>query len=89
MCEPKRRVLAQNDKQNRIAYQSWLLFRRLSIANIKNDKSYEEFAANRYYTGFMKLAKHIIDLGIQDPEGFDRYVVMNSVPMHKWQAASV
>ncbi len=89
MCEPKRRVLAQNDKQNRIAYQSWLLFRRLSIANIKNDKSYEEFAANRYYTGFMKLAKHIIDLGIEDPEGFVRYVVMNSVPMHKWQAAIV
>lgn len=89
MCEPKRRILAQNDKQNRIAYQSWLIFRRLSIANVKHDKSYEEFVTNRYYTGFMKLAKHIIDLGIEDPEGFVKYVVMNSVPMHNWQTAIV
>lgn len=89
ICEPKRRVLAKDDKQNRIAYQSWLLFRRLTIANIKHDKTYEEFVTNKYYTGFMKLSKHIIDLNIEDPEGFVKFIIMNSVPMNKWQTAVV
>ena len=84
LCENKRRVLDKDLKQNRIAYQSWLLWRRLNIANIKHDKPYEEFADNRYYTGFMKLSKHIIDLNIESPEEFVRYITMNSVPMNKW-----
>ena len=84
MCEQKRRVLAKDDKQNRIAYQLWLQYRRLSMANVKNDKTYEEFATNRYFTGFMKLAKRIIDLNIRPPEDFLRFIVMNSVKMHDW-----
>lgn len=89
LCENKRRVLAKDLKQNRIAYQSWLLFRRLTIANVKHDKDYEEFVSNKYFMGFMKLAKHIIDLNLEDPEGFVKYIIMNSVPMHKWQTAVV
>lgn len=89
LCENKRRVLAKDLKQNRIAYQSWLLFRRLTIANIKHDKDYEDFATNNLFMGFMKLAKHIIDLNLEDPEGFVKYIVMNSVPMNKWQTAVV
>lgn len=89
LCEPKRRMLAKDTKQNRIAYQSWLLFRRLTIANIKHDKQYEEFITNRYFTDFMKLSKHIIDLGIEDPEGFVKFVIMNSVPIRDWQKAVV
>lgn len=89
LCENKRRVLAKDLKQNRIAYQSWLLFRRLTIANVKYDKDYEEFVSNKYFMGFMKLAKHIIDLNLEDPEGFVKYIIMNSVPMHKWQTAVV
>jgi hypothetical protein len=82
-------MLAKDTKQNRIAYQSWLLFRRLTIANIKHDKQYEEFITNRYFTDFMKLSKHIIDLGIEDPEGFVKFVIMNSVPIRDWQKAVV
>jgi len=89
LCEQKRRVLAKDEKQNRIAYQSWLLFRKLTIANVKHEKTYEDFANNRYFTGFMKLAKHIIDLGLDAPEGFVKFVIMNSVPMHKWTEAVV
>lgn len=89
LCENKRRMLAKDEKQNRIAYQSWLLFRRLTIANVKNDKSYEDFISNKFFTGFMKLAKHIIDLSLDDPENFVRFIIMNSVPMHNWQTAVV
>lgn len=89
LCEQKRRVIEQGNKQNRIAYQSWLLFRRLTISNVKHDKTYEEFANNRYYTSFIKLAKHIIDLNLDDPEDFVRFIIMNSVPMRNWQTAAV
>ena len=89
LCENKRRMLAKDEKQNRIAYQSWLLFRKLTMANVKNDKPYEEFISNKFFAGFMKLAKHIIDLSLDDPEGFVKFIIMNSVPMHNWQTAVV
>jgi hypothetical protein len=84
MCEQKRRNLAKDDKENRIAYQLWLQYRRLSMANVKHDKPYEDFAENRYYSGFVKLAKRIIDLNIKSPEDFLKFIVMNSVKMHNW-----
>lgn len=89
LCEPKRRVLAKDEKQNRIAYQSWLMFRRLTIANVKHDKPYEDFAVNKYYMDFMKLAKHIIELRIEDPQAFVKFILMNSVPIRDWTKAVV
>jgi hypothetical protein len=89
LCEPKRRFLAKDEKQNRIAYQSWLLFRRLTIANIKHDKPYEDFIANKYYADFMKLAQHVIDLHLDDPEGFVKFIIMNSVKINDWRKAAV
>jgi hypothetical protein len=84
MCEKKRRHLAKDDKQNRIAYQLWLQYRRMSMANVKHDKPYDDFADNKYFSGFMKLAKRIIDLNIKLPEDFLKFIVMNSVKMHDW-----
>jgi hypothetical protein len=89
LCEPKRRVLAKDDKQNRIAYQSWLIFRRLTIANVKHNKTYEEFASNKYFVDFMKLAKHMIDLKLEDPEAFVKFIIMNSIPIRDWTKAVV
>jgi hypothetical protein len=89
LCEQKRRVLAKDEKQNRIAYQSWLMFRRLTISNVKHDKPYEDFAVNKYYMDFMKLAKHIIDLNLEDPTGFVKFILMNSVPIRDWTKAVV
>lgn len=84
MCEKKRRYLAKDDKQNRIAYQSWLLWRRLSMANVKHDKPYDDFMNNSLFTGFMKLAKHMIDLNLEKPEEFVKFIVLHSVKMHDW-----
>ncbi len=84
MCERKRRFLAKDDKQNRIAYQSWLLYRQLSMANVKKDKPYEDFMNNSLFTGFMKLAKYMIDLNLEKPEEFVKFIVLHSVKMHDW-----
>jgi len=84
MCEQKRRMICKDDKQNRIAYQSWLIFRRISIANVKTDKPYSDFATNTYFIGFMKLSKYMIDLNMSDTEDFVRYLIKNSIKMRDW-----
>ena len=83
LCEPKRRIAAKDEKQNRIAYQSWLLFRQMTIANVKKDKPYDDFAASRYYTGFIKLSKYMIDLKL-DCEDFVRFLFKHAVKMSDW-----
>jgi hypothetical protein len=84
MCEPKRRILAENDKANRIGYNAWLIFRRLITPNAKKTPSYEDFTKNKYYTTFVKLGKRIIDLHIPEPDNFVKYLVMNSVKFSNW-----
>jgi hypothetical protein len=84
MCEQKRRIICKDDKLNRIAYQSWLIFRRLSIANVKHDKPYEDFTKNTYFTGFMKLSKYMIDIKLSDTTEFVKYLITNSVKMTDW-----
>ena len=83
MCEKKRRKLAEPEKQNRIAYQSWLTYRRVSM-HAKKDKPYDEFIDNRYYTDFMKLSKFIIDLNMDRPEEYVKFVLLNGVKIDKW-----
>lgn len=83
MCEPKRRIAAKDDKQNRIAYMSWLQFRQYTIANTKKDKPYEDFADSRYYTSFMKLSKYMIDLKL-DCNDFVKFLLKHSVKINDW-----
>ena len=87
VCEKKRRKLSESEKQNRIAYQSWLVYRRLSL-HAKNDKPYDEFIINRYFTDFMKLAKFMIDLNMDRPEDYVKYVILNGVKIFKWTTAA-
>lgn len=89
LCDKKRRILDKDLKQNRIAYQSWLIFRKLSIANVKHDKPYDDFIQNKYFTDFMKLAKHIIDLSLDKPDEFVKFLIMNSVKINDWTKAVV
>lgn len=89
VCEKKRRKTNEQDKQNRIAYQCWLLFRRMTIANVKNDKPYDDFIDNRYFTDFMKLSKHIIDLTIDKPEEFVKFLIDHSIKLNDWTKAVV
>lgn len=89
VCEKKRRFMAKDDKQNRIAYQSWLIFRKLSMANVKNDRPYEEFINNKYYTDFMKLSKYMIDLHMDKPDEYIKFLVVHGVRMNDWTKAVV
>jgi len=89
MCEKKRRMNAKDDKQNRIAYQSWLVYRKMIVTNAKHDKPYDDFINDRYYMSFMKLSKHIIDLNLDKPEEFVKFILKNSVKIDDWCKAVV
>lgn len=89
VCEKKRRKIEENNKQNRIAYQCWLLFRKMTIVNVKNDKPYDDFIDNRYYTDFMKLSKHIIDLTVDKPDEFVKFLIKHSIKINDWTKAVV
>jgi len=89
LCEKKRRMMDKDQKQNRIAYQSWLIYRKMIIANVKHDKPYEDFISDRYYLDFMKVSKHIIDLNLDKPEEFVRFVLKNAVKIDDWCKAVV
>jgi hypothetical protein len=89
LCEKKRRMSDKDSKQNRIAYQSWLIYRKMIIANVKHDKPYEDFINDRYYLDFMKVAKHIIDLNLDKPEEFVRFVLKNAIKIDDWCKAVV
>ena len=84
MCEPKRRILAENDRPNRIGYNAWLIFRKLMTPSAKKTPTYEDFTKNKYYTTFVKLGKRIVDLSIPEPDNFVKYLVMNSVKFSNW-----
>lgn len=84
MCEVKRRMLLENDKPYRMAFNIWREFMKLSIPNTKKERTYEDFARNRYFKDFVKFAKHVIDLNAMHPEEFVRFVVKNSIKLNDW-----
>lgn len=84
MCEPKRRILSENDKPTRIGYNSWLSFRKAITPNAKKTLTYEDFTKNKYYTTFIKLGRRIINLYIPEPENFIKFLVMNAVKFENW-----
>lgn len=83
-CEIKRRAMEKDNKQNRIAYSSWLLWLTYIMSKSKKNKSYDDFISNRYFTGFMKLAKFIIDLNMDEGKTYVEYISMKSLPMSAW-----
>ena len=59
------------------------------VTNAKHDKPYDDFINDRYYMSFMKLAKHIIDLNLDKPEEFVKFILKNSVKIDDWCKAVV
>ena len=84
MCERKRRMLAENERPNQIALQIWLKFLKFTTPNLKKQKTYEDFVSSRYYTSFVKFARHVIDLNPYDSEGFVDFVFRYGVKLDDW-----
>ena len=83
VCERKRRHLREKDKDVQIGFRAYQLFYRIGT-NSKKEKSYNDFAKSQYYSGFVKFGKYVVDLKIDDAEGYIRWLLHKSVKLDKW-----
>lgn len=83
-CEKKRRVMAEHDKPNRLGFNLWLRFHKFCTPNTKKEKTYQDFIDSNYFTGFLKFARHVIDLNPHSIEDFADFVIKNSIKLDDW-----
>lgn len=83
-CERKRRMMAEHDKANRLGFNIWLKFYKFCSPQLKKVKSYEDFIDSNYYTGFIKFARHVIDLNPHSVDDFADFVIKNSIKIDDW-----
>jgi len=90
-CEKKRRWFARDEPHVRLAFLAWSRFYELSSNRVgtKAKKSFIEFANSRFYNGFVKFGKHIIDCNVVNPTQFIDYVIKGNLPLDTWCHDSV
>lgn len=83
-CERKRRMMAEGDKVNRLGFNIWLKFYKFCSPQLKKIKTYENFIDSSHFTGFIKFARHVIDLNPHSVEDFADFVIRNSIKLDDW-----
>ena len=87
VCEPKRRYLNKDEKYSRLAFYAYDRFYDLTQA--VGNKSFDDFVKSKFYLGFTKFGKHIININAVNPEDFIDFVIRNSVKLDRWCSDSV
>lgn len=88
MCPIKRRHLDKNNVASRIGLELYRRFYQLNTA-CQKQKTFEDFAGSKYYTAFIKLARHLIDLRPVEQDRFIDYLFMNNIKENQWCKDSV
>lgn len=83
MCVKKRRYNDRDTVASRLGLELFRRFYELNTAT-KAPKRIEEFIDSKYYTSFIKLAKHIMDLRPVDQARFVDYVFQSGVKDRDW-----
>jgi hypothetical protein len=84
VCEQKRRSLARKDKHVIIAYDAFNKFYRFVQPNLKQDKTYDEFAKSPYYNSFVKFGSFVNNVNPLYPENFIKWVVTSGIKLDHW-----
>ena len=87
VCEPKRRWLNKEEKYSRLALFAYNRF--YEITQAAGGKTFENFVKSKFYLGFTKFGKHIININAINPEDFVDFVIRNSVKLDKWCSDAV
>ena len=87
VCEPKRRWMNKDEKYSRLAFFAYNRF--YEITQAAGGKTFENFVKSKFYLGFTKFGKHIININAINPEDFCDFVVRNSVKLDKWCSDAV
>ena len=88
VCEPKRRYMNKNEKYSRLAFYAFNRFYEMTQAAGKPIE-FDTFAKSKFYLGFTKFGKHIININAINPEEYIDFVIRNSVKLDKWTSDSV
>jgi hypothetical protein len=87
VCEPKRRYMNKDEKYSRLAFHAFSRFYELTQA--VGNRTFDDFAKSKFYLGFTKFGKHIININAINPEDFVDFVIQNSVKLDRWCSDSV
>ena len=87
VCEPKRRYMNKDEKYSRLALYAYDRFYELTQS--VGGRTFDDFAKSKFYLGFTKFGKHIININAVNPEDFVDFVIRNSVKLDKWCSDSV
>ena len=82
VCEPKRRYMNKDEKYSRLAFHAFSRFYELTQA--VGNRTFDDFAKSKFYLGFTKFGKHIININAINPEDFVDFVIQNSVKLDRW-----
>jgi hypothetical protein len=88
-CEKRRRWLWQEEKYVKLGFYAYRKFYKTVYINSKKEKTYKDFMNSRYYTGFTKFGRYILDISAVDPEGFIDFVIKLNVKLTDWTAEHV
>lgn len=83
MCVKKRRYIDRDTVASRMALELYRRFYELNTAS-KAPKKIEDFIDSKYYSSFIRLAKHLMDLKPVDQARFVDYVFRNGVRDRDW-----
>ena len=83
MCVKKRRYIDRDTVASRIGLELFRRFYELNTVS-KAPKRVEEFIDSKYYSSFIKFAKHIIDLRPVDQARFVDFVFQSGVKDRDW-----
>ena len=60
----------------------------MNMQNAKT-KTYEEFATSKYYAGFVKFGRKMVNEELLEPENYAEYLIRESVKLSDWTKDSV
>lgn len=82
-CEKKRRWLWKDEPYARLAFRAFQRFYEVSLRS-KKPKSQEEFIDSKYYLGFVKFGRFLVDTNAVDPLGFVDFLIKAQVRLEDW-----
>ena len=88
VCEPKRRHMNKDEKYSRLAFYAFNRFYEMTQA-VGKPIEFDMFAKSKFYLGFTKFGKHVLNINAINPEEFIDFVIRNSVKLDKWTSDSV
>lgn len=84
MCVIRTRYKEQDTPTSKLALKLYNRFYELNIKPSKEFRTFDEFARSKFYTAFIKLARHIRELNPIDRNRFVDWLFTNNVKEKLW-----